>query len=189
MSRRTSRIAALGAATALAVATGLSQAQSTGGEGFGDFLWDDLNQNGIQDAGEPGVNGVQVNLFSSSNNFAAPVATDTTHTNGNYLLTLGTTGNQSLNFFVQFGLPAGFTFSPPHAGANGAVDSDVTGGNGPGTTDTIPGFNLPSQGGPLLTVDAGIFERTVTVPEPGTLATLALGLIAFTWQIRRRRRP
>jgi hypothetical protein len=195
MSRRTSRVAALGAAAALAVATGLSQAQSTGAEGFGDFLWDDLNQNGIQDAGEPGVNGVQVNLFSSSNNFAAPVATDTTHNSGNYLLNLGTTGNVSSNFFVQFGsLPTGFVFSPPHVGANGAVDSDVTGLHGAGTTDIIPGFNLPVSGGPLLTIDAGIFCPDTAecprpaVPEPGTLATLALGLIAFASQLRRRRR-
>lgn len=189
MSRRTSRIAALGAAAALAVATGSSHAQLTGGEGFGDFVWDDLNQNGIQDAGEPGVNGVAVNLFSSSNNFASPVATDTTDSSGNYLLSLGTTGNQSRNFYVQFVLPAGFVFSPPHVGLNGTVDSDVTNGNGPGTTDTIPGFNLPPEGGPLLTVDAGIFARTVTVPEPGTLATLALGMIALASQLRRRRRP
>ncbi len=30
---------------------------------IGNFVWDDLNGNGIQDAGEPGIDGVEVTLM------------------------------------------------------------------------------------------------------------------------------
>ncbi|SDM68334.1 hypothetical protein SAMN05660860_03009, partial [Geoalkalibacter ferrihydriticus] len=33
------------------------------GGSIGDFVWNDLNQNGLQDAGEPGISGVTVNLL------------------------------------------------------------------------------------------------------------------------------
>ncbi len=33
---------------------------------LGDFVWNDLNANGIQEAGEPGINGVTVELFNGS---------------------------------------------------------------------------------------------------------------------------
>lgn len=36
---------------------------NTGGS-IGDFVWEDLNENGIYDPGEPGVNGVTVELYS-----------------------------------------------------------------------------------------------------------------------------
>jgi hypothetical protein len=184
MGSRKKRIAALGAAAAMAIAADLGQAQSTGGEGFGDFVWDDLNQNGIQDALEPGVPGIVVNLFSSSNGFSTPIATDSTDVNGNYLLDIGPSGGVSFNYMVQFALPAGFVFSPPNQGANDALDSDVTNFL-TGSTDVIPGFDLPVGGGPLLTVDAGISARAA--PEPGTLATVCLGLVGLAWSTRRRR--
>src|SRR6185503_15023510 len=33
---------------------------------IGDFVWQDLNQNGIQDAGEPGIDGVTVRLVEGN---------------------------------------------------------------------------------------------------------------------------
>ncbi len=33
---------------------------------YGDFVWNDLNQNGVQDAGEPGVNGIRVELYKDN---------------------------------------------------------------------------------------------------------------------------
>jgi hypothetical protein len=44
---------------------------STPGKCFGtigDFVWNDLNSNGIQDTGEPGLNGVTVNLYDYQDN-------------------------------------------------------------------------------------------------------------------------
>ena len=51
---------------------------STPGQCFGsigDFVWNDQNDNGIQDAGEPGLNGVTVNLYDYQNNLLQSVVT------------------------------------------------------------------------------------------------------------------
>ena len=42
---------------------------------LGDFVWNDINKNGIQDAGEPGLPGVVVELYTQSNTL---VGRDTT---------------------------------------------------------------------------------------------------------------
>jgi len=44
---------------------------------IGDFVWSDLNSNGIQDAGEPGIYNVTVQLKNSS---GTVIQTDTTDT-------------------------------------------------------------------------------------------------------------
>ncbi len=42
----------------------------------GDFVWNDLNKDGVQDAGEPGIAGVTVRLVNATTNTV--VATTTT---------------------------------------------------------------------------------------------------------------
>ncbi len=49
---------------------------------LGDTVWFDTNANGVQDAGEPGIAGVDVQLIDAAGNV---VATDTTDANGEYL--------------------------------------------------------------------------------------------------------
>jgi hypothetical protein len=51
---------------------------------IGDFVWDDLNGNGVQDPGEPGVPDVAVDLTDANNVFIREVLTDAS---GHYLLT------------------------------------------------------------------------------------------------------
>jgi len=43
----------------------------------GDFVWMDTNYNGIQDANEPGINGVDVNLLDANDNIVATTTTAT----------------------------------------------------------------------------------------------------------------
>src|SRR5205823_4116706 len=45
---------------------------------IGDFVWNDANGNGIQDAGEAGVAGVSVALLTSSGSSAGSATTDST---------------------------------------------------------------------------------------------------------------
>ncbi len=52
------------------------------GAPIGDFVWEDLNHDGIQDAGEPGVEGVTVRLLNGS---GALLVTTTTDAIGAYL--------------------------------------------------------------------------------------------------------
>jgi LPXTG-site transpeptidase (sortase) family protein len=112
---------------------------------LGDFVWDDLNANGIQDAGEAGVQGVTVNLLGPSGN--AVLATTTTDVNGNYSFTGLTPGT----YRVEFVPPAGDTFSPADQGADDAVDSDANTTTG----ITTASYTLAS-GDNNTTVDAGL---------------------------------
>lgn len=180
MSTIKKRVAMLGAAAALAATVATAQAQ-TGGEGFGDFVWSDLNANGIQDAGEPGIAGVTVNLYRDNVFFD----TDITDAAGLYFILIGS-GALPHNWVLEFLLPAGFQFSPANQGASDALDSDVI-DFATGRTAVIPGFAFDASGGiPILTVDAGMFARSVA--EPGTLPLIATVLAALVGLARFRPR-
>ncbi|MCD1259295.1 carboxypeptidase regulatory-like domain-containing protein [Paenibacillus athensensis] len=114
---------------------------------LGDFVWDDLNANGIQDAGEPGLPGVTVELYNANTN--ALLNTAVTDAGGQYLFT----HLRLLNpYKVKFLKPAGFKESPAHAGADDSVDSDrdvVT-----GFSHTVSLLSVVND----LTVDAGFYQ-------------------------------
>jgi hypothetical protein len=109
---------------------------------LGDFVWHDLNANGVQNAGEPGIPGVLVTLFRCNN---TQVATATTGASGDYLFTNLVPGC----YYVTFGTPGGFTASPANQGADNA-DSDSVGG-------TTGQYTL-AAGETNLTVDAGFYR-------------------------------
>ncbi|MBI1927242.1 carboxypeptidase regulatory-like domain-containing protein [Candidatus Poribacteria bacterium] len=113
---------------------------------IGDFVWDDLNANGIQDSGEPGIAGVTVNLYTSSNVF---VDTTTTASGGIY----GFTNLVPGDYFVEFLPPAGFVFSPQDQGGDDTKDSDAN-----PTTGRTASVTLAS-GENNLTLDAGLFRQ------------------------------
>ncbi len=111
---------------------------------LGDRVWRDDNSNGIQDAGEPGVPGVTVQLKDCNNNV---LRTTTTDANGIY-----TFGGLAAGCYRVGIVPNGFTISPVNQGNDDTRDSDVN----PNTamTDNInlaPGENNP-------TVDVGLIS-------------------------------
>ncbi|MEK7253118.1 MAG: SdrD B-like domain-containing protein, partial [Bacteroidota bacterium] len=57
---------------------------------IGDFVWKDLDKDGIQDAGEPGCQGVLVKLYRCDNTF---IGQFTTNANGGYQLINLTAGS------------------------------------------------------------------------------------------------
>ena len=65
----------------------------------GDRVWDDLNQNGVQDAGEPGMPGIVAELFYNSTDLSTGLTT-TTDISGTYLFS----GLVPDNYYVQFDL-------------------------------------------------------------------------------------
>ena len=92
---------------------------------LGDFVFVDSNQNGLQDAGEPGVAGVTVNLLVDDSNDGTPnaqISTTTTDANGAYSFA-GLDPAQS--YVVQFVAPDGRTFTTANVGDNDAIDSDA----------------------------------------------------------------
>ena len=109
---------------------------------LGDFVWHDLNENGIQDEGEPGIAGVMVELFASTGQLIGSVQTDE---NGFYRFT----DLRQRLYYLQFTLLAGYKFTLQNAGEDSAIDSDVD------ATGTTPLISL-AHGATFLGVDAGM---------------------------------
>ena len=87
---------------------------------IGDYVWNDTNNDGIQDAGEPGMNGVKIYLLDGIGNI---IDSTFTNSNGGYAFT----GLAAGDYQVQFVLPAGFTASPQTTGTADGSDGDMTG--------------------------------------------------------------
>jgi protocatechuate 3,4-dioxygenase beta subunit len=97
----------------------------------GQFVWDDLNKDGIQDAGEPGINNVAVALLKADGtpalNAAGMPITTTTDATGNYSFNNLAPGQ----YQIKFTAPLGMVASPANSMAAGATDlndSDASGG-------------------------------------------------------------
>ncbi len=116
--------------------------------GLGDFVWNDLNKNGIQDSGEPGVPGITVTLYNQ-----AGTAIDTILTNASGYYSF--TGLPPGTYSVGFTLPQGYTFTIQTAGSNDQIDSNA---------DPITGRTAP------VTLAAGEFNPTI---DAGVIAPLA----------------
>jgi len=116
---------------------------------IGDRVWNDLNKNGIQDHGEPGVPNIKVKLIDCST--SSVLATTTTNSDGNYLFTNVTSGSYKLKFYD---LPSGWVFTSNDAGSNDLFDSDVNPSTGMTVCFNIDVFNCDSNS---TRWDAGIY--------------------------------
>ncbi len=105
-------------------------------------VWDDLNGNGIQDAGEPGVAGAVAELFDGSGN---SLGTRITDANGAYSFDVASPGS---GYHVVIRPPVGFTFTAESQGSDPTKDSDVN------ATGNSAAFNVSSGVGTVL--DAGL---------------------------------
>ncbi len=134
---------------------------------LGDRVWNDVNRNGIQEAGEPGVVNVTVELKDCGGNL---LRTTTTNASGIYSF-----GNLAAGcYLVNVVLPGGFQFSPQDQGGNDTLDSDVNPANG--TTNAI---NL-GAGQNIDTVDAGINQPVAPTATPTNTPAPQLGSIGDT---------
>ncbi len=121
---------------------------------LGDYVWNDLNADGIQDAGEKGIAGVVVKLTDSNGNpvknaFGAVIASVNTDANGKYSFTNLIPGT----YRVEFVKPLAYDkFSPLLAGANDAVNSHADRDTGKTGDITL------SAGERNLKQDAGMYK-------------------------------
>ncbi len=155
------------------VDAGISQGIPAGKGSLGNRVWYDLNNNGIQDAGEPGgVSGVTVNLYKDANGDGVlsggeltAVATTTTNALGEYLFGGLDAGSYQVGFST---LPLGYSLSAKDQGADDTKDSDgnafntsVNGNTAAAGTSYTALISL-ATGEDNLTADLGI------VPAAGT---------------------
>ncbi len=116
---------------------------------IGDYVWEDLDIDGIQDGNESGIPNVSVNL-TGTDQLGNPVNLNTTTDGtGHYLFDDLVPGT----YKITFGSPgASYELSPQDQGANDAEDSDAA----PGTLMTI--FTVLSPGESDMTWDAGFYQ-------------------------------
>lgn len=86
---------------------------------IGDFVWNDENQNGIQDIGEKGIEGVTINLYKEGD--STVFKTTSSGINGEYIF--GPIG--SGDYIVEFVPSSVYSLSPQDEGGDDDVDSDA----------------------------------------------------------------
>ncbi|MBL7752941.1 MAG: carboxypeptidase regulatory-like domain-containing protein [Chitinophagaceae bacterium] len=118
---------------------------------LGDRVWNDANQDGIQDANETGVQGVLVTLFAQDG--TTVITTTTTDGLGNYAFNGIAAGCYVIGFS---NLPPGYSFSPANAGSDTSKNSDAN--TGTGKTGTV----CIAAGQNNSTIDAGVFNNSNT---------------------------
>ncbi len=108
---------------------------------IGDYVWNDVNKDGIQDANEPAVAGVTVTLYDAA---GMPIATTITDADGYYLFPELPNGTFSIGFS---NLPPGYGFTAQDATADNAD---------PATGKTV---SVTLTGNTNITdLDAGIYQ-------------------------------
>jgi SdrD B-like domain len=113
---------------------------------IGDFVWNDYNGNGLQDAGEPGIANATVTLTYPN----GVTLNTTTNINGGYLFGNLAPGTYS----VAFTTPSGFAATTSNAGDD-TKDSDPVGGTASGIVLTAGQSNT--------TIDAGYVSSLLCV--------------------------
>ncbi|HMQ08623.1 MAG TPA: SdrD B-like domain-containing protein [Saprospiraceae bacterium] len=124
----------------------------------GNFTWEDLNGDGCQDIGEPGINGVQVQLYDALTNTSIASTISANHPQTN------TPGWYQFEvcpgeYYIQFGKPAGFERSPKNAICTGGIANDSDADPTSGNTDA---FTL-NEGETNMDIDAGFFKISIGV--------------------------
>ena len=119
---------------------------------IGDRVWEDLNRNGIQDAGEAGIANVAVTLYDNIGN---PVANTTTNASGNYVFSNLATSVAGTNYQVGFTKPPAYlSFSPNNGAVSVANNSDAN-----VTTGRTANITLTNASPVVDYVDAGIYKQ------------------------------
>ena len=117
---------------------------------LGDRVWDDLNANGVQDVGEPGLPNVAVALYDCAGGAITdggqPVVA--TSNDSGYFVFEGIT---PACYSLRVTPPTSYQFSAPNIGLE-ALDSDVDPASGQAMAGTVDG----STG--LFDVDAGLYQ-------------------------------
>ncbi|MBC3789073.1 SdrD B-like domain-containing protein, partial [Spirosoma utsteinense] len=146
---------------------------TTNNGSLGDYVWKDANNNGIQEAGEPGARNVQIELYRVSSTGSLTLLTSTTtDATGKYLFPNLTKGTYRIRI-ISSSLPAECAISPKQKqGTDDSKDSDVNPNTG-FSNDVLVDPTDPARKD-VTTIDAGLLPCTA---EAGTLLANAPGCL------------
>ncbi|MBK7137630.1 MAG: hypothetical protein IPH74_00820 [Bacteroidetes bacterium] len=118
---------------------------------IGNYVWSDLDGDGVQEDGEPGIEGVLVYLIDGIT--GDTLRSTTTDVNGLYLFTNVPQGSYQVGFDVS-GVSGNYVGTIQNAGGDDNVDSDADSNTG------LTGvFNFDPTNGDDLSVDAGFIPQ------------------------------
>jgi hypothetical protein len=133
---------------------------------IGDHVWDDLNQNGLQDGGEPGLSDIPVQLNclgpDAQPNTAddLTIASTTTDASGIYSFS----NVLPRDYYISFTEPMSYVFTLQDQGGDDTIDSDT---DAAGRTAV---FTVQSNES-TQSWDAGVYEEPGPTPTPTATAT------------------
>lgn len=126
---------------------------------LGNYVWNDLDQDGAQDLNEVGVAGITVTLFNNAN---AVIGSTITDAYGYYKFNPLDPGT----YHVGFTLPANYIFTLQDNSGNDETDNDVNPNTG------ITGNYVLVAGDSNMSVDAGIYFEQPTTASIGNYVWL-----------------
>lgn len=125
---------------------------------LGDYVWLDIDRDGIQDGNEDGIPGVMVILQIPSDDDPTNIDTTFTNSDGYYYFDV-----IPGDYKVLFINPGGLVFTSPNQGVNDALDSDVD------PTMGMTGVYTIGPGETNLTIDAGLYPKCDNITNPGLI--------------------
>lgn len=173
--RRVALAAALLPLASVTATPAAAQTAACASGGTCGFVWADTNENGIQDAGETGVEGAVVSIDGGT----MVTATDP---DGFYYFSIGPG-----TYTVAVQIPPGTQPSPANVGADDTIDSD---GVADGVGNSVASVTLGDVPDP--TIDFGFVVTPVVQPGTGTpgywknhpeawpVATITVGGVSYT---------
>lgn len=133
------------------------------------FVWHDINKNGLQDAGEPGLLGKTVVLKNAGGNI---VGTAITNTNGEYLFSNLMPGTYTL----EFGIITNMLRAPHNMGGNNNINSKPNAATGIATVTIASGENNTTMDAGYQTITLLPVQDIVVMPKVNG------NLVEVNWQ-------
>jgi hypothetical protein len=134
---------------------GIYQGEGQETASIGDFVWEDINRNGLQDPDEPGLRCVKVNLYVCDSQ-GGPLASTRTNKCGYYLFE----GLAPGSYYVEFVAPKGYVFTTQYGGdlvLDDPVEAELVDSNANFETGLTDCFEL-AAGESNLSIDAGLYQ-------------------------------
>jgi Flp pilus assembly protein TadG len=136
---------------------------------IGNLIWSDTNKNNVQDAGEPGIGGVVLQLYASGQEYV--IAETTTNAGGEYQFDALPAGSYEIKIapsnFNAGGALYGLSYSVANSGSDDNIDSDFSPSTGKAAV-TISNADITNVDGgfyPNTPVDTGAQSAVIVVKD------------------------